>query len=182
MLNNMRIASIIEEIKEVETMAELKAIWCDWNVDAMDAVHYPGFTVYIQAKVKEMKSLPKPEAKPQLSGEDAKAVLQNLLKELAELKATKQMEAVSPVVRASRRYRIVKFEVPWTSKPQVLGIMHILAAHVKPGDVIDESEIVKMMVANESVLNTKQGGKRIWDYYKGTHAEGLLAHGNIERA
>jgi hypothetical protein len=58
--------------------------------------------------------------------------------------------------------------------------MAILSAHVEVGDVLDESTIVEAMEANVAVLETRQGGKRIWDYYKGNHAEGLRAHGNVE--
>ena len=72
-------------------------------------------------------------------------------------------------------------EAEWSTKPQVHAILQILGAHAKPGDVLDEADIVKMMVENEHVLQTRQGGKRIWDYYKGDHAEGLMAHGNVER-
>jgi hypothetical protein len=71
--------------------------------------------------------------------------------------------------------------VAWSTKPQVHAIARILEAHAKVGDVLDEAAIVEMMEANVKVLDTRQGGKRIWDYYKGNHAEGLTAHGNVEK-
>jgi hypothetical protein len=58
--------------------------------------------------------------------------------------------------------------------------MAILSAHVEVGGVLDESTIVEAMEANVGVLQTRQGGKRIWKYYRGRHAEGLEMHGNIE--
>jgi hypothetical protein len=85
-----------------------------------------------------------------------------------------------PVSRVSKKYKLLKTDVSWTTKPQVHTLMAILTAHIEVGDVVDESEIVKMMIANEDALATRQGGKRIWDYYKGTHNDGLIAHGNVE--
>ena len=92
-------------------------------------------------------------------------------------------QATAPVIpqrRVSKKYRLLKTDVSWTSIPQVHAVMAILVAHVDVGDVVEESEIVKMMVANEATLATRQGGKRIWDYYKGSTGNGLIAHGNIE--
>lgn len=86
----------------------------------------------------------------------------------------------TPVRRVAKKYKLLKTDVSWTNKPQVHALMSILAAHLEVGDVVAEDEIVKMMVANEAVLATRQGGKRIWDYYKGTHNDGLIAHGNVE--
>ncbi len=83
--------------------------------------------------------------------------------------------------RYGRKYQLLNAEVTWTGKPQVHAVMHIISAHARPGDVLDEEEIVNMMIANESILDTKQGGKRIWDYYKGEHNQGLVAHGNMKR-
>lgn len=85
-----------------------------------------------------------------------------------------------PVQRVAKKYKLLKTDVSWTNKPQVHAVMAILTAHMEVGDVVGEDAIVKMMVANEDVLATRQGGKRIWDYYKGTHNDGLIAHGNVE--
>lgn len=85
-----------------------------------------------------------------------------------------------PVQRATKKYKLLKTDVSWTNKPQVHAVMAILAAHMEIDDVVGEDEIIEMMIANEDVLATRQGGKRIWDYYKGTHNDGLIAHGNVE--
>lgn len=85
-----------------------------------------------------------------------------------------------PVTRTSKVYRLLSTNVAWSSKPQVHSMMHILSAHLGVGDEVEESDIVQMMVQNEHVLETKQGGKKIWDYYKGNTTDGLLAHGNVE--
>lgn len=99
-----------------------------------------------------------------------------------ELKAPAVQEVTMAVIqRGGRKYKLLKTDVAWTTKPQVHAIMAILHAHMAVGDTVDEADIVKMMVANEAVLRTRQGGKRIWDYYKGDHNQGLAAHGNVER-
>lgn len=85
-----------------------------------------------------------------------------------------------PVQRVTKKYKLLKTDVSWTNKPQVHAVMAILTAHIEVGDIVGEDAIVKMMIANEDVLATRQGGKRIWDYYKGTHNDGLIAHGNVE--
>ena len=51
---------------------------------------------------------------------------------------------------------------------------------MKVGDVLDEATIVQACITNEHVLQTRQGGARIFAYYKGNHAEGLMMHGNLE--
>ncbi len=96
------------------------------------------------------------------------------------VKATVTTTNVAPARRTIKKYKLLKIDLEWTNKPQVHAIMAILNAHIDIGDTIAEDEIVKMMIANEAVLNTTQGGKRIWDYYKGTHNDGLTAHGNVE--
>lgn len=88
--------------------------------------------------------------------------------------------SATPVRRLAKKYKLLKTDVSWTNKPQVHAVMSILTAHLEVGDVVAEDEIVKMMIANEAVLATRQGGKKIWDYYKGTHNDGLIAHGNVE--
>jgi surface antigen len=84
------------------------------------------------------------------------------------------------VVRSSKRYKLLKFDVSWTTKRQVHVIAAILEAHAKVGDVLDESEIIEMMEANVAALETRQGGAKVWKYYKGNSDDGLMAHGNIE--
>jgi hypothetical protein len=86
-----------------------------------------------------------------------------------------------PVVRGGKRYKLLSTDVSWSTKPQVGAIAAILAAHAKVGDVLQEDHIIQMMEANVEVLQTRQGGKRVWKYYRGSHAEGLEMHGNIEQ-
>ena len=113
---------------------------------------------------------------------DLEAKVAELLAQVEALKSgAKAKLPVQPVVRGSKRYKLLSDDVSWSTKPQVHAVMAILRAHANVGDVLDESTIVEAMVANERVLETRQGGKRIWDYYKGDHAEGLMAHGNVEK-
>ena len=165
--------AIIEELAELNSMEELKALWCFGQAEGNeygDAACVPYFKGAVERLRKE---------KPVEQVEDVQAKLTALLQQLEELKGVKS--AAVPIVRSGRKYRLLKVEAEWSTKPQVHAILQILGAHAKPGDVLDEADIVKMMVENEHVLQTRQGGKRIWDYYKGDHAEGLMAHGNVER-
>lgn len=125
--------------------------------------------------ITRLESAP-PVAEP--TNDELKAKLEGLLKELAELKPPAPKRVVT---RGGRSYRLLKKDVAWSTKPQVHAIMQIVGAHMQEGEVRTEEEIVEMMVQNEAVLQTKQGGKRIWDYYKGEHNEGLVAHGNMEK-
>lgn len=168
-----RFDAIIEELAELNSMEELKALWCFGQAEGNeygDAACVPYFKGAVERLRKE---------KPVEQVEDVQAKLTALLQQLEELKGVKS--AAVPIVRSGRKYRLLKVEAEWSTKPQVHAILQILGAHAKPGDVLDEADIVKMMVENEHVLQTRQGGNRIWDYYKGDHAEGLMAHGNVER-
>lgn len=168
-----RFDAIIEELAELNSMEELKALWCFGQAEGNeygDAACVPYFKGAVERLRKE---------KPVEQVEDVQAKLTALLQQLEELKGVKS--AAVPIVRSGRKYRLLKVEAEWSTKPQVHAILQILGAYAKPGDVLDEADIVKMMVENEHVLQTRQGGKRIWDYYKGDHAEGLMAHGNVER-
>ncbi len=116
------------------------------------------------------------------------AALEAMIKDLqarlgseSPVKPSIQVTKPSPKVRArNARYRLVKKDVSWASQPQVHALMAIIGAHVGEGQVVLESDIVRMVQANKQVLNTVQPAERIWDYYKGGHERGLLAHGNLE--
>lgn len=179
-MNQERVVAIREELLAVETLPELKAIWCDWQVDAPDAAGDLECNLMLKSTLQRLQLFgPEVTEAPAVVEKSDREKLEELMAQLQELKDAKP--PVQPVVRSGRKYQLLKMEVDWTSKPQVHAIMHILGAHGKPGDVLDEGDIVEMMIANEKVLETKQGGKRIWDYYKGDHHQGLAAHGNVRR-
>jgi hypothetical protein len=162
---------IAEEIKEVETLSELKALYCfgqSNNNEYGDASIVPHFKA-AAARLKNQK-------------EEPMTKIQELEAQLAALKAQPAPALPVPlkVARGLKKYRLLKTDVSWSTKPQVSALMAILSAHVEVGGTLDESTIVAAMEANVAVLGTRQGGKRIWDYYKGTHCEGLMAHGNVE--
>ena len=109
--------------------------------------------------------------------------LADLMAQLEALKSGNKSETkpkAATQTGGGKKYRLLKTEVSWSTTPQVHAIISILGAHAKPGDVLEESHIVNMMIQNEAVLKTTQGGKRIWNYYKGDHSRGLMAHGNVE--
>ena len=167
---NERMQAITEEIGEVESLRELKALWCfgqHENNEYGDAQFVP----YFKAAVARLRN----------AKEEPTTKIKELEAQLAALRA--QLVPPTPVKRVSRglkRYKLLSDDVSWSTKPQVQALMEVLKAHANVGDVLDESTIVEAMVANEAVLETRQGGKRIWDYYKGNHAEGLRMHGNVE--
>jgi hypothetical protein len=176
-------ATIAEEIGEVETLAELEALR-RFGAEEHNAYEEPECAPLFQAATERLTPVTsEPAVKEAADMSDLKAYeakIAELVAQLAELKAT---PAVRPqVVRGTRRYRLLSFDVKWSTTPQVHAIAAILAANAKVGDVLDEADIVKMMVANEHVLETRQGGKRIWNYYKGRSDRGLMTHGNIELA
>jgi hypothetical protein len=82
--------------------------------------------------------------------------------------------------RGTKKYQLLNSNITWTQKPQVHALAAILAAHIPIGGVADEQDIIRAVVANEGLLKTKQGGERIWKYYRGDHAQGLEMHGNIK--
>jgi hypothetical protein len=172
-----RTTAIENELMEVATLPELKAIWCNWQAEALDVASDPLCSLMLRSTLTRLRLFPVEQAPEQsMTGVPAEQRLEELLAKLAKVRA-----AAKPVVRAGRKYKLLKTEVDWSTKPQVHAVMHILSAHLKPGEVADEADIVRMMVENEVILETRQGGKRIWDYYKGDHHEGLVAHGNIQR-
>ena len=182
-----RMQGIAEEIKGVETLSELKALYCfgqSNNNEYADAQFVPDFkAAAARLRSKEEVAMPK-------TG-DLEAKVAELLAQVEALKSrtvndqnksgTTAQPPVKQVVRGGKRYRLLSTDVSWSTKPQVRALMEVLAAHVEVGGELSEDTIVEAMVANERVLETRQGGKRIWDYYKGTHCEGLMAHGNVER-
>ena len=173
-----RMEAIVDEIGEIADLSELKALWCfgqHEDNEYGDAQFVPDF----KAAAARLKNKQKEEVLMEMmSLEDRVAEL------LAQVEALKSgaitKPPVQPVVRGSKRYKLLSDDVSWSTKPQVHAVMSILRAHVEVGGTLDESTIVAAMEANVAVLETRQGGKRIWDYYKGNHAEGLRMHGNVE--
>ena len=177
-MTNERMVGITEEILECQDLKELKALYCfgqSNNNEYADAQFVPDFkAAAARLRSKEEVAMPK-------TG-DLEAKVAELLAQVEALKSgAKAKLPVQPVVRGSKRYKLLSDDVSWSTKPQVHAVMSILRAHVEVGGTLDESTIVAAMEANVAVLQTRQGGKRIWDYYKGTHCEGLMAHGNVER-
>ena len=177
-MTNERMVGIAEEILDCQDLKELKALWRfgqSNNNEYADAQFVPDFkAAAARLRSKEEVAMPKVE--------DLEAKVAELLAQVEALKSGAITKPpVQPVVRGSKRYKLLSDDVSWSTKPQVHAVMSILRAHVEVGGTLDESTIVAAMEANVAVLETRQGGKRIWDYYKGDHAEGLMAHGNVER-
>ena len=173
--------SIAEEFGEIQTVEELKALWCFGQVtnnEYADAECVP----MLRAAVARLRAQPpvlqgvSQEVQVEETENDAR--IRELSLEIQRLRA--QVKPPVAQQRSGRRYRLLDTNVSWSTKPQVHAVMAILRAHAEVGNVLDEATIVAAMEANVAVLETRQGGKRIWDYYKGNHAEGLRMHGNVE--
>ena len=186
-MTNERTDGIVDEIGEIADLSELKALWCfgqresNEYGDAACVPHFKDAVARLRNQVKE--EVP-------METMNLEARIAELLAQVEALKSrtvndqnksgTTAQPPVQPVVRGSKRYRLLSTDVSWSTKPQVRALMEVLAAHVEVGGELSEATIVAAMEANVAVLETRQGGKRIWDYYKGRGADGLLLHGNVE--
>lgn len=172
-----RMEAIVDEIGEIADLSELKALWCfgqQNNNEYGDAQFVSNFRA-AAARLENREEVAMPNA------EDLEARVAELLAQVEALKSgAKVNPPVQPVVRGSKRYKLLSDDVSWSTKPQVAAIMRIIVANAKVGDVLDEEHIIAMMEANVDVLQTRQGGRRVWKYYRGKHAEGLEMHNNIE--
>jgi hypothetical protein len=165
-MENTQVADAILDMRDVESREELDAMVA--NFDESISANEDVMNTY-----NEMCEQFKPETPEEK--------IARLEARIAELEAKKTSEPKVAVVRAENVYKIVKFETGWTKKPQVKAIIEILKKICNVGDEVPESKIVAAMIENEALLRTRQGGKRIWQYYKGDHSDGLTAHGNIAK-
>lgn len=164
-----RINAVVEECLEIETLEEVIATYAQWVEDKTGCDQHPACQEAIGLAFERVLMAPRPFYQE---------------RGLPLLGAVAKPHQEPPVLpRVSKKYRLLKTDVTWTTKPQVQGIVRILAAHVKEGETFTEEEAVGMMEANKHLLsNTRQTCERLFRYYKGDHAEGLEAHGNIEKA
>lgn len=164
MVHQEKLNALGEDLMEVDTVEELDAMLADMYTGYVDYLVHPQTELWLNSTRLRLEC--------GIRGrytEDAQATV---------VSTPMQRTAVA---RTSRQYKLLKDDVSWSTKPQVHAVMRILMAHMSVGEVVDEADIVRMMEQNEGVLATTQGGRRIWDYYKGNNAEGLQAHGNVER-
>ena len=169
---------LVEEFDDVQDVPELKALWC-FGEHEQNAYADPACVPLFKSTLARLRAnQPTPVEEGEITVDNAM-----LLKKLEELQAEvdrlKSSQPKPTVVRSSKRYKLLKFDVSWTTKRQVHVIAAILEAHAKVGDVLDESEIIEMMEANVAALETRQGGRKVWKYYAGNSDDGLQTHGNI---
>ncbi len=164
-----RYKAMVDDVRECETLAELKALedlGPEFNEVKMAAAE-------IAEKRRWLESI------------DPNDRLRDLLGQLQDLRSRPLLPSPygggAAVKRAPRKYKLIKEDVGWSTKPQVHAVMAILKTVVKVGEVADEDQIVEAMEKHCETLQTRQPPRRIWDYYKGASAEGLLEHGNIEK-
>lgn len=184
MTNERRIA-IYEDFADAETRAELKNLWQQMQDDAPDCSVDPEVVLKFKSALARIRLIKEVtvEVPEELSIEQKLEMLKKQLDDMLAANAAVLSGGVTRVTKSSnKKYRLLSTDVGWSTKPQVHALMGILSAHAETGAILDEDHIVDMMVSNENVLQTRQGGRKVWNYYKGDHMEGLMAHGNIERA
>jgi len=164
-----RIQSIREELLEVEHLPELKAIWCNWTAESSDVANDALCQLMLRSTLCRLRLFAEqPTEAPQ-----AAAPPQTLVRPVAKQVVSRGS--------SNRKYVLLKKEVTWSSKPQVLTIMAVIGAHAEVGDVLEEEHILRMLEENKELLNTRQKVERVFAYYKGNDNGGLQAHGNIRR-
>lgn len=188
-MNNQQIQDAVEEYRDAQSLEEINLLdeanreegIFDGEVAEASADARQAFADYDEAEA----AAAKPEVAP-ASTTDEK--VEALIKANAEMKAkidafiaeaAKASAAKMGTKRADKKWKLQSTDVSWTTKPQVRALMAIVNAHMEVGDVVLESQIVAAIIENEAVLNTRQGGRKIWDYYKGNTADGFLEHGNF---
>lgn len=177
-MNDQRMKAIQEDLMECEGLPELKAMWCNWQAEAPDVASHPLCTLMVRSTINRLRLF----AKPPVQGVgEVQEQLNEMVHNVAEARAM-NVGAWNQKYALNKKYVLLKKDVAWSTKPQVHALMAIIGAHANEGDVLAEYDIVNMVEANKEVLNTRQPAKRIWDYYKGDHNEGLMAHGNMRRA
>lgn len=181
-MDTQRRTAIYEDLKEAETFAELDVLWNQMQDDAPECACDEDVMREYDVAVERLKQNPVVDIEPIENRPEELTLVQKIAELQKQL--NEMTSAVKPKTAKSskNKYKLLSADVSWSTKPQVHALMGILTAHAEPGTVLEEDHIVEMMVKNEAVLQTRQGGRKIWNYYKGDHMEGLMAHGNIERA
>ncbi len=183
-MSTQQMQEAIQEYLDAETIQE---------VEALDQAHQEAGTFDEMKEVsdaainrlspdeEEMEETPAPAATTEEKiDEIARLQLEMRAQMLAFIAEATKAAAVRPgSKRTDKLWKLVSTDISWTTKPQVRALMAIINAHWKVGSVVPESKIVAAIVENEALLNTRQGGRKIWDYYKGNTADGFLEHGNF---
>jgi hypothetical protein len=188
-MNNQQIQDAIEEYRDAQSLEEIELLdeanreegifegeVADASADARQA-----FADYDEAEAAAAKTEDAPPATPEAKIEEIARVQAEMRAQMLAFiaEATKASASKMGSKRADKLWKLVSTDVSWTTKPQVRALMAIINAHWKVGTVVAESKIVAAIVENEALLNTRQGGRKIWDYYKGNTADGFLEHGNF---
>lgn len=167
-MENTQVTDAILDMRDVESREELDAMISNFeesissNEDVMNVYN-------------EMCETLKPE-----TVEDKIARLEARIK---ELEAKKTSEPKVAILRTENVYKINTFDLSkWgTKKPQVHALITILKKICNVGDEVPESKIVAAVEEHQALLRTRQPAKRIWQYYKGEHTDGMTAHGIISK-
>jgi hypothetical protein len=177
-MENSRMQSILSDISESLDQNELDAIVADL-VGNEETARYAVMEEVMEACEAKSGSFEEKPAEVALAAVAAEVSIESVLAEIAALK--RQLAAAAPKVDKVVKYKLLKDDVKWSTTPQVHATMRILRSIVDVGGEFIEADAIAAMEANVALLsNTRQGGRKIWDYYK-SRTIGLQAHGNIVR-
>ena len=171
---------MLEEYQECTSIEEVEALTLENKLDdSFDDECQAAHNAAIARLTPTEEPTTQPPVKEETPQEDEMAALKRKIEEL-EMLLKQGVSVKAPALpRVARKWTLQSKDVSWSTKPQVHALMHIIAANVVVGEEVSEDKIVAAVEANAVILRTKQPAKRIWDYYKGDHADGLLAHGNL---
>lgn len=169
-MENAQVADAILDLRDVETREELEAMIQNFDESILENED-------VKNVVEEMRTQFEPE-----TPETRIAKLEARIRELEAQKNEPKVDRPK-VERIGNRYKIVTLDLTrWgTKKPQVHALVKILGKEFGVGREVDESEIIEAVEKHAADLRTRQPAKRIWQYYKGEHTDGLTAHGIIKK-
>lgn len=177
MLTSVQALGLMDDMDDARTIDEVEAIVNQVVEDYGNVFQDPDLIECLRLN-RDRLSLTT-IAREQSSQNEMVNKLAQLQQQLAAMQIAAQPKVA--VVRSSRSYKLLSFDVKWSTKPQVHAIAKILEANFGLNEVVDEGIIVEAMERNRHILETRQTGQKIWNYYKGDHSEGLLMHGNVEK-
>lgn len=170
LVENTQVADAILDMRDVESREELDAMVVNFDDEIRNNDD-------VKNVYEEMRTQFEPETP------ETKIVrLEARIRELEN--ASDQPRVDRPKIqRIGNRYRLVTMDLSkWdTKKPQVHALVKILGKEFGVGVEVAESQIIEAVEKNAADLRTRQEPKRIWQYYKGDHTDGLTAHGIIEK-
>lgn len=160
-IHMLRKRSLLEDIQESETLAELDAI-----VRTMDEYREDPDAL-AAASAKRLTFTPAVVS-------STEQLLMKLLEMSQQLEALRSVKSeprpTTPLARTGgKRYEIISTDVTWCNTPQVQVIAEVLSVMVEATGLtlFAEDDILFNLEQNVQSLKTRQPVRKVWDFYKG---------------